>query len=125
MRADEYLLTCLAVPAAAAVAAGRRGDLEDGLETAAWAAMFGGLITSTGIIAAASRVAPAAAGSRQIIADAHQHGVASAPVWLAGDSLGGAIFMLAITACTFLGVGAGGAVIGRAARDLFPKRTVR
>ena len=121
----EYLLACLAVPGAAALAAGRRGRIGDGLETAAWAALLGGLVTSIMIIAATSRVAPAAAASPQIIADAYQHGAASAPAWLAGDNLGGAFFALISAAVIFFAAGAAGAAAGPALRALARGRMAR
>jgi hypothetical protein len=111
-----YLLACLAVPAASALAVGRRGRKEDGLETAAWASLLASLITSILIIAATIRVAPAADGSRQVIADARLHGAASASAWLAGDNLGGAIFMLIWDPLIFMTLAWGGMVIGRAGR---------
>jgi hypothetical protein len=107
-----YLLACLAVPAVTALAASRRGRLCDGFEAAVWTALFSTLITAIMIIAATSRVAATADRSQPIIADAHSHGVASASVWLAGDNLGGAIFLLVWAACIFLVVAFGGALLG-------------
>jgi hypothetical protein len=121
----EYLLASLAVPGAAALAAGRRGRVKDGLETAAWAALLGGLVTSIMIIAATGRVAPAAAASAPIIADARLHGVASAPAWLAGDNLGGAFFALIAAAFIFFAAGAGGAAAGLVLRGLAAGGTAR
>jgi hypothetical protein len=112
----EYLLAGLAVPAATALAAWRGGRFGDGLQAAAWAAMLGALITSIMIIAATSRVAPSAAGSQQIIAEARAHGVASASVWLSGDNLGSAISVLISAAVIFLAAGVAGAAAGCALR---------
>jgi hypothetical protein len=112
-----YLLAWLALPAAAALSSGRRGRLEDGLETAVWAALLAGLTTSIMMIAATFRVASAAGGSARIVADAHLHGVASASVWLASDNLGGAIFSgLILMPVVFLVLAAAGAIGGRALR---------
>jgi len=111
-----YLLACLAVPAATALSAARRGRLADGLETGAWATLLAGLITSMMIIAATDRAAPAAARSPLVVADAHLHGMASASAWLAGDNLGGAIFTLVITAPVFALLAGGGAIAGCAVR---------
>ena len=113
-----YSLACLTVPAASALAAGRRGLVKDGLETAAWATLLASLITSITIIAATIRVAPAADGSRQIVADARLHGVASASAWLAGDNLGGAIFLLIWDPLMFMALAAGGIIVGRAVRAI-------
>jgi len=111
-----YLLACLAVPAATALSAARRGRLTDGLETGAWATLLAGLTTSMMIIAATDRAAPAAARSPLVVADAHLHGMASASAWLAGDNLGGAIFTLVITAPVFALLAGGGAIAGCAVR---------
>jgi hypothetical protein len=111
-----YLLACLAVPAATALSAARRGRVTDGLETGAWATLLAGLITSMMIIAATYRAAPAAAGSPQVAADARLHGVASASAWLAGDNLGGAISILLITAPVFALLAGGGVAAGCALR---------
>jgi hypothetical protein len=114
--ATVYMVAGLALAAAGALASSRGGRLEDGLETAVWGALLASLITSIMIIAATSRVAPSADGSRQIIADAHLHGMASASSWLAGDNLGGATFSLFWMPVTFLVLAGGGAIIGYALR---------
>jgi hypothetical protein len=111
-----YMAACLAVPAAAALATSHRGHLDDGLETAIWTTLTASLITAVMIIAATYRVAPSAASSQQIAADARQHGMASAPAWLAGDNLGGAIFSLIWMPAVFFALAAGGTLIGRAIR---------
>src|SRR5436190_9957786 len=111
-----YMVTGLALLAAAFLAGSRRGRVQDGLETAAWATLLAGLTTSIMIIAATWRVAYAADGSRQIAADARLHGVASASAWLAGDNLGGAIYSLIWMPALFLALAAGGAIIGCAVR---------
>jgi hypothetical protein len=108
----EYLLACLALPAAAALASIHGGRVGDGLETAVWAALLAGLTTSIMIIAATYRVAPLADGSRPIIADAHLHGMTSASTWLVGDNLGGATFLLFCTPLVFATVSVIGAVVG-------------
>jgi hypothetical protein len=95
------------------LAAGRRGLVKDGVETAAWATLLASLITSITIIAATIRVAPGADGARQIVADARLHGVASASTWLAGDNLGGAIFSLIWGPLIFMTLAGGGIIIGR------------
>lgn len=111
-----YMVTGLALLTAGALASSRRGRLEDGLETAVWATLLAGLTTSIMIIAATWRVAPSADGSRQIVADARLHGVASASAWLAGDNLGGAIFSLIWMPAVFMALAGGGAIIGCALR---------
>ena len=89
-----WLVALLAPLAAAFVASGSRGRLEDGLETGTWAALLSGLTMSIMLLAATYRVLPAAGGSQQIVAEAHRHGVASAAAWLAGDNIGGATILL-------------------------------
>lgn len=111
-----YMVIGLALLTAGALASSRRGRLEDGLETAVWATLLAGLTTSIMIIAATWRVAPSADGSRQIVADARLHGVASASAWLAGDNLGGAIFSLIWMPAVFMALAGGGAIIGCALR---------
>jgi hypothetical protein len=113
---SAYLLACLTVPAASALAAARRGRAADGLETAAWATLLASLITSIMIIAATFRMAPSADGSPLIAADAHRHGMASASAWLADDNLGGAIISLIWMPVVFLALAGCGIVIGCAVR---------
>ena len=109
---SEYLLACLALPAATALAVIRRGSVNDGVETATWAALLASLTTSIMIIAATYRVAPSADGSRPIIADAHLHGMTSASAWLVSDNLGGASFLLIFMPVVFLGLAGTGALLG-------------
>jgi hypothetical protein len=109
-----YWLSCLALPAVAALASMRRGRVRDGLETAAWATLLAGLITSIMMAAATYRAAPAADGSQPIIADARLHGMTSASAWLVSDNLGGAITLLILAPGIFLILAAAGAMLGRA-----------
>ena len=103
----------LLAPAVAAFLSGsRRGRLEDGLETATWAALLSGLTMSSMLIAATYRVLPGAAGSAQILADAHRHGMASAVSWVGGDNLGGSILMLVWLPAVVFGLACFGATLG-------------
>jgi hypothetical protein len=111
-----YIVACLALSFAAALASCHRGRLQDGLETALWAALLAGLIMPIMTIAATYRVASSAAGNPQIVADAHLHGMASAPVWLASDNLEGAMIGMMWMPAVFFVLAAGGALIGSAVR---------
>lgn len=104
---------------AAALATRSTRRLEDSLMVGVWATLLGALGFFIVTVASTAGAISWYTHDRQTIADAHLHAL-PASVWIAGDNLGGATFMLIILPMLTLVAAVAGGALGRIASHLEP-----
>jgi hypothetical protein len=108
---------------AAALATRSTWRLKDGLIVGVWATLLGALGLFIVTVASTAGAISWFTHDQQTIADAHLHALPAA-VWIAGDNLGGATFMLIILPVLALAAAAVGGALSRTASHLRPGHCV-